>query len=499
MSARIVWAPIEGSSQELALDSRAHQTLYCGTRGPGKTDCQLMRFRRLVGVGYGKFWRGIIFDREYKNLGDVIAKSKRWFPEFKDGARFLESNSALKWVWPTGEELLFRTLKVPGDYNDYHGHEYPFIGFNELTKYPTSEMYDVIQSTNRSSFTPDKDGAHLPPIPLEVFSTTNPWGPGHAWVKRRFIDGTPYGKVTKREIEVTDPKTKRQIVVTKTQVAIFGSYVENIYLDPVYIATLTEDSDEARKAAWLTGSWDVIAGGALDDVWDAKKHVIPGKLVVPHSWKVDRSFDWGSTHPFGVVWWGESNGKTPADLTLRNGKKIEWLPPKGTLVALSEWYGSKEIGTNKGLKLSAKDIADGIRYRENMMRDAGTISGPIYAGPADNQIAAVTQIDVETIATKMAANGVHWTMSDKSKGSRKNGLQLVRDRLQASVRNDGPGLYFLDNCKACTSTIPILPRDEKEPDDIDTDSEDHLYDVVRYKVLQAANQAAGKIDMPMPC
>jgi hypothetical protein len=38
-----------------------------------------MRFRRNVGVGYGAFWRGVIFDREYKNLDDLVNKSRRWF------------------------------------------------------------------------------------------------------------------------------------------------------------------------------------------------------------------------------------------------------------------------------------------------------------------------------------------------------------------------------------------------------------------------------------
>ena len=67
------WHAIPGS-QELAVTCPANEILYDGSRGPGKTDAQLMRFRSLVGMGYGKFLRGIIFDREYKNLDDVGAK-----------------------------------------------------------------------------------------------------------------------------------------------------------------------------------------------------------------------------------------------------------------------------------------------------------------------------------------------------------------------------------------------------------------------------------------
>ena len=137
MKQKVIWSPLPGS-QALAMNAPCNHILFEGTRGPGKTDAQLMRFRRYVGMGYGQAWRGIIFDRQYKSLDDLIAKSKRWFPQFHDGARFLSSQSALKWVWPTGEELFFRHMHDETDYDQYHGHEYPFIGWNELTKYPTS-------------------------------------------------------------------------------------------------------------------------------------------------------------------------------------------------------------------------------------------------------------------------------------------------------------------------------------------------------------------------
>ena len=121
---KVVWSPLPGS-QELVMSCPCNHILYEGTRGPGKTDSQLMKFRRYVGLGYGKFWRGVIFDREYKNLDDLVSKSQRWFPEFKDGARFMSSKSDYKWVWPTGEELLFRRIKVIGDYWNYHGQSSP--------------------------------------------------------------------------------------------------------------------------------------------------------------------------------------------------------------------------------------------------------------------------------------------------------------------------------------------------------------------------------------
>src|SRR4051812_29445727 len=320
-----VWTPIPDSSQEFAINSRAHITMYTGARGPGKTDTQLMRFRRNVGVGYGPFWRGVIFDREYKNLDDLVNKSRRWFNQFGDGARFLSSAQDYKWTWPTGEELLFRAIKKLDDYWNYHGQEYPFIGWNELCKYPTLELFDRMMSCNRSSFTSDKDSPKdargrikelLPQIPLEIFATTNPYGPGHGAVKRRFIDFAPYGQIVRKTTDVFNPKTQQREPVTKTQVTIFGSYKENIYLAPEYIATLENITDPNLKAAWLWGDWNIVAGGALSDLWRTEVHVIP-KFKIPAEWTIDRVFDWGSTHPFYVGWFAEANGE---EVTLHDGR-----------------------------------------------------------------------------------------------------------------------------------------------------------------------------------
>lgn len=36
--------------------------------------------------------------------------------------------------------------------------------------------------------------------------------------------------------------------------------------------------------------------------------------------------------------------------------------------------------------------------------------------------------------------------------------------------------------------VPNLPRDKKDPDDVDTDAEDHDADVTRYRVRQMGTQ-----------
>lgn len=487
---KVVWKPLKGS-QTLAMGCPCGHILFEGTRGPGKTDTQLMMFRRHVGEGYGKFWRGVIFDREYKNLDDLVSKSTRWFPQFGDGAKFLASKSDYKWVWPTGEELLFRQVKRAGDYWAYHGQEFPFIGHNELTKHATSELYDLLMSCNRSSFIPETyplaGGKLLPEIPLIVFSTTNPYGPGHTWVKMRFIDTAAPGQVVRKTIEIFNPRTQKKETVTTTQVRIFGSYKENPHLSPQYIGELVSTKDPNRKEAWVYGNWDIVAGGALADLWRREVHVVP-RFRVPESWRLDRSFDWGSAHPFSAGFWAEANGE---EAILPNGKVF--CPKPGSLIRFHEWYGTEEIGTNKGIKMSARNVALGIKERQELLLEGKWISQDVEPGPADNSIENVDESETDSIAKKMSDEGIDWTRSNKSPGSRKIGLQLIRDRLEASITGEGPGLYVMDHCTSTISVFPVVPRDELDIEDVDTESEDHVYDEIRYRCLAGNNRYAKKI------
>ena len=347
MNRKVAWRPLEGS-QQLAMTCPANEILLDGTRGGGKTEVQLMMFRRYVGVGYGQFWRGIIFDRHYKSLDDLISKSKKYFPFIGSGAKFLASKDTYKWVWPTGEELLFRVAEKDSDYQKYHGHEYTFIGVNELTKYPTPRFYEDIQSCNRSSFDPQTHSPErpIPPIPLRVVSTTNPNGPGHNWVKNRFIDAAKHGEIIKTKTRIFNPKSQQEENITRSRVRIFSSWRENPFLDPLYIAKLHEISDENIKRAWLQGDWNITVGGMFDDIWKPDTHILP-EFKVPTNWRVVRAFDWGSSSPFSVGWYAISNGE---EVEIGGSKRCF---PRNTIIRIDEIYGSGIYnGTRYGHKRS---------------------------------------------------------------------------------------------------------------------------------------------------
>jgi hypothetical protein len=475
----IIWEPQAGS-QALFLACPIFEVLYEGTRGPGKSDALLIDYGQEVGAGYGPAWRGVIFRREYKELDDLIAKSEKWYPKIFPGARFLESAQKYLWHFPDGEELRFRTAKKPDDYWSYHGQEYPFVGWDELTNWAELRLYLDMMSVCRSS---------TPNMPRKYRATANPWGRGHNAVKARFNDPAPRGHIITEEYR--DPMSGQ--IHKRSRVAIHGTVWENKKLleaDPAYLVNLLAIKEKNKRRAWLFGDWDITAGGALDDLWDRAVHV-KKPFKIPSSWRIDRSFDWGSSKPFSVGWWAESDGTTA---TLADGTKKTW--PRGTLFRIAEWYGWNGED-NHGCEPRLEDVAigKGIVDREKKIRDYH-MDRPIYPGPADSSI-----FDADP-GKQSIAQGIDkgygkpgcFIAADKRPGSRKNGLGVVRRMLQAALAEhmEEPGLFVFETCTdGFIRTVPVVPRDDNDPDDVDSDAEDHAFDETRYRVTAPRHTAGG--------
>ena len=148
-----------------------------------------------------------------------------------------------------------------------------------------------------------------------------------------------------------------------------------------------------------------------------------------------------------------------------------------------EWYGTHEIGSDEGTRITPKHIAQGILKIETQFANTGIVRDKIYPGPADNQIANVNRKDQETIERTMAKERVRWTRADKSKGSRMLGLQALRTRLENAVSGEGGGFYVQRRCQATIELLPMLARDDMLGEDIADGQEDHLYDMIRYRLL----------------
>jgi hypothetical protein len=110
-------------------------------------------------------------------------------------------------------------------------------------------------------------------------------------------------------------------------------------------------------------------------------------------------------------------------------------------------------------------------------------------GVADSSIFDVINASMPSIANSFLSAGVEWKPANKAAGTRILGAELFRERLNNSLHNnDSPHFYVFNTCRSFIKTVPVLPRDEKKPDDIDTNAEDHIYDETRYRILDCKNE-----------
>ena len=472
-----------GSQEAFLASTPIFEVLFEGTRGGGKTDCLLMSFAMHVGKGFGAAWKGILFRQTYKQLSDVISKTQKWIPQIWPDAKF--NHSEHTWTWKTGEKLLLRQFSKEDDYWNYHGHEYPWIGWEELCNWHSDSGYKRMFSCCRSS---------TKGLPRMVRATTNPYGPGHNWVKQRYKPGSMNMKVRRDIVEDGDKQPARLVIHSHVD--------ENLALleaDPEYKQKIAASArNEAERKAWLEGSWDIVSGGMFDDVWDPNYNVIP-EFEIPETWRITRSFDWGSSKPFSVGWWAISDG---SDIQLPNG---QWRSTvRGDIFRVREWYGSTGK-PNEGLDMLATEISEGIVERE--LRWGWRISGAnwcrVRPGVADSQIFAAENGNCISTDMKMKVRlsdgyrypGIMWIPADKRPGSRATGWVQMRQMLKNAHPNvreingekrlyprEKRGMFIFENCSSFIETIPVLPRDEKNMDDIDTDAEDHVADESRYLV-----------------
>ena len=473
------WAAQEGSQDEF-LACPVFECLYSGTRGNGKTACLLSDFGQFVDRGYGPNWKGIVFRHTYKELQDVVDKSRLLFPKIWPGAVWHDTK--MRWTWPTGEYLLMSYLETDTDYLAYHGKEFAWIGFEELTTWANPTNYLKMISCCRST---------MPGMPRHLRSTTNPYGPGFQWVKERFQ--LPLAPGVCRGPIIRDPEKGNRIV-------ILGDLRENKVLlkaDPGYLPRLRASAQsEAEVAAWIHGSWEYTLGGMFDDLWAKVHHAaVVDPFPLPATWRVDTSFDWGQSKPFSVGWWAVSDG---TDIVWPNGKRMRTV--RGDLFRIKEWYGWDGKTANTGCRMLARDISKGIVKRQIRWG----IQGRVRRGVADASI--FDNNNGNCIATDMSRPvtidgvqypGVLFDPADKSSGTRHQGWEQIRKMLANVLPEtpgqprEHPGLFVTRECSHFLRTVPSIPRDRKDPDDVDTDAEDHVADETRYRCRLEYRQMSG--------
>jgi hypothetical protein len=423
---------------------------YGGARGGGKTDGVLGDFARHAG-DYGHHAIGIMFRRERTQLVETIERSRAIYGPI--GCRYHEQDKV--WHFPDGARLRFAYLERDADAEAYQGHSYTRVYVEEIGTFPNEGPVLKLMATLRS-------GAG---VPVGFRATGNPGGPGHLWVKRRYIDPAPAGDKI-----IIDPITKLKRVYIPSRLA------DNRYLGEDYVQRLRASGGPQLVKAWLEGDWNAIEG-AFFDCWSQKNIIRP--FEIPKEWIRFRSGDWGSASPFSIGWWAvvqdDHEGDGTADL------------PRGALVRYREWYGSENpAASDKGLKLTAEQVGDGIAKREK--GDAKLAYGVMdpSAFREDGGPSIMERLNGRLIAAGLAQFRAADNTRVASAGSRdRRGPMSGWDQMRARIigQEGQPMAYWFETCVASIRTIPVLQHDPDKPEDLDTNSSDHCADDARYGML----------------
>ena len=433
----VIFKPNPGPQTEF-LAASEREVLYGGSAGGGKSYAMLADPLRYMGH---PAFSGLLLRHTTEELRELIFKSQEMYPKIWPGIKWSERK--MQWTAPSGARLWMSYLDRDEDVLRYQGLAFSWIGFDELTQWATPYAWNYMRSRLRST---------APDLPIFMRATTNPGGRGHHWVKKMFIDPAPAGK----SFDATDIDTSKVLVYpeghSKAGKALFkrrfipARLSDNPYLAQQgdYEAMLLSLPEQQRRQL-LEGDWDIKEGAAFTE-FDRTKHVIE-PFKIPSNWVKFRAADYGYGSYSGVLWFAVS--------------------PSEQLIVYRELYVSKVLATDLAdmvLRLEAED--GNIKY--------GVLDSSLWHKRGDTG---------PSLAEQMVSRGCRWRPSDRSKGSRVAGKNEIHRRLQVDEYTDEPRLVFFNNCVNTIAQLPALPIDKKNPEDIDTTSEDHLYDALRYGIM----------------
>ncbi|MDZ5076747.1 phage terminase large subunit [Nesterenkonia sp. HG001] len=396
--------------------------------------------------------RTVIFRRTFPDLQRSVEEEMK--KEIPQGLATY-NHSKHVWTFANGAIIELGHLQRKDDVLKYQGAQYQLCVFEEATHF-TESQYLYMKSRLRAAGAVQKRMRELGLRP-RIIATANPGGPGHHFIKARFVDPAPAGKIFRTTPTPDEPRPG-------TRCYIPSRVTDNPSVNPEYIDMLNALPETQRKAL-RDGDWDVLEGVRFKD-WRASAHVIrPEQLPVPISTgqKVI-AVDYGHAAPFAAVWLV----KLTDDM----------------VVVYREAYAKN---------LTPAQQAELIR---DLSSDEEARSGekiPVVCDPSmwnRSTAGAAKSLNPDKPAPGTPAHAYQQVLGRtpmKAVNARVNGWALVDEHLR--IREDGlPRLLVHDHCVELIRTLPALPRDQKRPEDVDTTAEDHLADSLRYGLMYLAGK-----------
>ena len=448
----MVFKPNPGPQYDF-LAASEQEVLYGGAAGGGKSYAMLMDPLRWA---HNKHMRALLLRRSMGDLTEMISLSQDLYPRIFKGAKFTKANNT--WTFPSGATLWFSYFDKDDDRTMYQGQAFTWIGIDEITQYATPYAWEWLRSRLRTA-DPELSAN------LAMRCTANPGGVGEHWVQKMFVDPAVWGdSFWARNLETGDPLIylamhgipdhlvgkplfKRRFIPARLQ--------DNPALmhDTAYITNLMS-LPEVERRRLLQGEWGVSESSAFSE-FRLGTHVInpheyPDEFPngkPPQHWRRFKMCDWGFQAFSAVLWCA--------------------IDHDGLM------YIYRELYVNKHDPEALAELIMRVEYEGGETR-------PI-PGVLDAQCWENRGTNSKSIADTMISMGIKWQRAPKGPGSRLNGKAAIHRGLRVRPESGEPMLKFFTSCANTIRTLPILPLDPKNPEDIDTTyPEDHIYDALRY-------------------
>ncbi len=428
-----------------------------------------------VSINYPEY-QALLVRRTYPQLlRNIKPETDKLYKGY--GGKWMERDHCYK--FPSGAVIYLVHCADIRALDNYIGGNFHYIGIDEANTFP-EDWVDRILSSARST---------NPKIKVFRRLTANPGNIGHAWLKKKYIEKCPPipdgEKTYNEEYEVYyQPKKpgkayKEQGLTYRFIPATVFDNPSIIDNDPAYVNFL-KGLPELLRSMWLYGEWDTFAGQFFDN-WNPYYHIIPeeefklGKNWSTVEYQLVRGYDEGTKAPF---YCGLAAVNSVGDIVI-----FDEIFDTGLAASAQAKYVNAE--TLERWNLTPKDfdeeIADPAYWTKKSEKD-----GMLYS-PADFY----------------ADEGIFLTPgnNDRKAGAKLfyNALTLP-DGIEQAVSNSDewntsdihPKLRFTSNCVYATESIPNLPAKETDPEDVDTKSDDHPFDALKYLVVQVLGAPENK-------
>jgi len=426
----IAWKPNPGP-QTWALQRKEREVLYGGARGGGKSEAGRAWLIKPPYIANPRY-QALVIRKNAVDLTEWVSLARTFYKPL--GAKLAGNPPVIK--FPSGATIWTGHLKDANSYEKYQGWSLQKILVEELTQIPRESDYEKLISSCRST---------IEGLSAQVFATTNPGGPGHVWVRSRFVETSRLKTYTVNPDDPPNQHITRIFIPAKME-----DTPQLIERDPAYVASINNIADEKLRRAWRDGDWDVFSG-MFFDMWDKNIHIVK-PFVIPKGWSKYRGLDFGYTAPAAVVW-------VAVDFS-------------GNHYVYREYYETQNVP-----RVMARKVLGMTPRDETIIQ---TLADPsIWAKNQYGTGEALEQYTTKSIQELFQEEGLYCT---KANNDRLSGWQYFRDLLSHDA-NRKPRLYVFENCLNTIRTLPGLVHDENNVEDLNTDSDDHIADALRYCLL----------------